>query len=101
VRAYKKTICADPDSCTSEHIPEPAEVVVQRYVRALWPKLKKVLTCREAVQVFVAELNRMAEKSFADSPSSGSSHVRKSDLPSYLMKLNLPVRAVLDSVANA
>jgi hypothetical protein len=64
VRNHAKTISADPDSCTTEHIKEPTEVVVCRYFHALWPKLSKVLKTHEAVEVFVAELRYKAETAF-------------------------------------
>jgi hypothetical protein len=100
VRAHEKTISAEPENCLDEQIPEPTDVVVRRYVHALWPRLSKVLTTRDSVQVFVAELNRMAEKSFADHPLLGSALPKSSDLPSYLMHLDLPVRAVEDNAAH-
>jgi hypothetical protein len=101
VRAHERKISAEPDSCTGEHISEPTEVVVNRYVRALWPKLSKVLTSPEAVRVFVAELNRMAERWFADGSFLDPSQAKTPKVPSYLRHLNLPVSAVLDNVAHA
>jgi hypothetical protein len=64
VRGHEKTISADPNNCTIEQIPDPTEVVVNRYVYALWPRLSRVLTTREAVQVFTVALHRIAERSF-------------------------------------
>jgi hypothetical protein len=100
VRSYEKTISADPDSCAIEQIKEPTEVVVRRYVHALWPRLSKVLATRDSVQVFIAELNRMAERSFADN-STVSSPAKSSDLPKYMRHLNIPVSPVLDYAAHA
>jgi hypothetical protein len=91
VRGYAKTNSTDPDSCAGEQIPEPTEVVVLRYVRAMWPRLSRVLTTPESVQVFIAELHRMAEKSFADRRSLGATPPKSSALPSYLRHLNLPL----------
>jgi hypothetical protein len=65
VRGHEKTTMADQKNCAIEQIQEPIDVVVRRYVRALWPRLSKILTTRESVQVFIAELDRTAEKSFA------------------------------------
>jgi hypothetical protein len=101
VRAHQKTISAESNSCAGEQIPEPAEVVVRRYVRALWPKLSRILTTPESIQMFITELRCTAEKSFADKSLSGSLAARGSGIPSYLMKLNLPAPAISDNVANA
>jgi len=92
---------ADQKNCANEQIPEATEVVVHRYVRALWPKLSRVLKTRESVQVFTAELLRISERSFAQDASLGSSPTKSSDLPSYLRHLNLPVSEVLDNAAFA
>jgi hypothetical protein len=59
---------------TEQIIPEPSDLVIGRYVRALWPKLMKTLTTPEAVEVFVAELRRLAENSMADEESSSPVH---------------------------
>jgi hypothetical protein len=99
VRGHDKTISADRDSCTGEQIPETNEVVVHRYARALWPKLRRILKTRESVQVFTAELLRLSERSFAEDASLGSSPTKRADLPSYLRNLNLPVSEVLDNAA--
>jgi hypothetical protein len=97
VRAYEKTIAAAQDNCSIEQIQETTEVVVHRYVRALWPRLSKVLTTGDSVRIFIAELNRMAEKSFADDRLLGSSPSTKSDIPSYLRHLGRPI--ALNNVA--
>jgi hypothetical protein len=55
----------DGKNSADEQISEPTEVAVRRYVRALWPRLTKVLTTSEAVEVFIVELRFTAEKSFA------------------------------------
>ena len=101
VRGHQKTTMSDQKNCANEQIPEATEVVVHRYVRALWPKLSRVLKTRESVQVFTAELLRISERSFAQDASLGSSPTKSSDLPSYLRHLNLPVSEVLDNAAFA
>jgi hypothetical protein len=75
-------------------------VVVRRYVRALWPRLCKVLTSREAVHVFIVELHHTAERSFADNRLLDSSPVKSPDGPSYLRHLNLPASAGVDNAAH-
>jgi hypothetical protein len=95
VRAYEKTISAD-DNCTSDQIPETNEMVVQRYVRALWPKLSRILKTRESVRLFTAELLRISEKSFAD-----PSPAKSSGIPSYLLHLNLPLSAASANAAHS
>lgn len=95
VRTHKKTL--SNDSCATEQIPAK---VIRNYVNAIWPRLRKVLETREAFDLFVAELHRKADASFADS-SSGSSPAKGSGIPSYLARLNLPVSAVSDNAAHA
>jgi hypothetical protein len=97
VRAHKKTISAEPESCATDQI----SVVVHRYVRALWPKLSRILKTRESVQLFTTELLRISERSFSENPLLGSPAAKSSGIPSYLRQLNLPVSAVLDHVATA
>jgi hypothetical protein len=98
VRGHEKTISADRDSCTGEQFKEPIEVAVRRYFHALWPRLSRILTTSDAVHVFIVELHRAAEKSFAQNWSAGYSSAKKSDPPSYLMHLDPPV--VQNSVAH-
>jgi hypothetical protein len=38
------------------------KVVVGRYLHGLWPKLSRVLTTREHVEIFIAALTNIAEK---------------------------------------
>jgi hypothetical protein len=38
---------------------QASNLVIQRYVRALWLKLMKALTTPEAMEIFVAELRRL------------------------------------------
>jgi hypothetical protein len=64
VRGYEKTLVADGENCTSEHIDEPTQVTVRRYLQGLWPRLSRVLTTRESLEVFITELRQTAEKSF-------------------------------------
>jgi hypothetical protein len=101
VRAHEKTISADRDSCASEQILETNEVVVQRYVRAIWPKLSRVLTTRASVQLFTVELLRVSERSFADHSLLDPSQPKIPEGPSYLRHLNLPVSAALNNVGHA
>jgi hypothetical protein len=101
VRGHEKTTMADQKNCAIEQIQEPIDVVVRRYVHALWPRLSKILTTRESVQLFIVELDRTAEKSFAQDASLGSSPTKTSDLSSYLRHLNLPVSEVLDNAAHS
>jgi hypothetical protein len=63
VRGYEKTTMSGGGNCAIEQT-EPTEVVVRRYVRALWPRLSRVLTTSEAVHIFIVELHRTAERSF-------------------------------------
>ena len=64
VRGYEKTIAAEGGNCTNEQIPEPTDVIVRRYFSSLWPRLSRILTTRESIEMFVAELRRTADKSF-------------------------------------
>jgi hypothetical protein len=64
VRGYEKTIAAEGGNCTSEQIPEPTDVIVRRYFSALWPRLSRILTTPESIEMFVVELRHTAEKSF-------------------------------------
>ena len=97
VRGYEKTIAAEGENCTSEQTPEPTDVVVRRYVHALWPRLSRVLTSSEAVHVFIVELHRTAERSFeANTRLLGSSSLRSSDLPIPPTHSDPPVASVPD-----
>jgi hypothetical protein len=87
--AHEKSLAQAPGNCLAEQILEPDEDI-RRYVRALWPKLSRLLNNRMAVEVFATELNRVAEKSFADKRSV-SSPAESFKIPSYLRHLDLPV----------
>jgi hypothetical protein len=63
VRGHEKTIAVKEGNCTTEQISEPDEVV-RRYCRGLWPKLSRVLTSNELVEVFVAALRLTANGTF-------------------------------------
>jgi hypothetical protein len=65
VRAHEKAVVRERGNCTTEQITEPAEVVARRYLQGLWPKLSRVLTTPDAVEVFVAELWNRAQAAFA------------------------------------
>jgi hypothetical protein len=64
VRAHEKAVAPGQENCTTEQIPEPREVTIHRYFRALWPKLSQTLTTPDAVEMFIAELRYKAEQSF-------------------------------------
>ena len=66
VRAHATTLAPQTVNCTSEHIPEPVETNFHKYLHALWPKLSRVLTSQESVELFIDELRRRAEKSFGN-----------------------------------
>ena len=73
VRAHEKTLNRDGENCATEQISEPIEVMVRRYLQGLWPRLSRVLTTREAVELFIAELRHTAEKSLGvDTQAPGS-----------------------------
>jgi hypothetical protein len=63
VRGHEKTNAVKEGNCTTEQISEPDEVV-RRYCRGLWPKLSRVLTSNELVEVFVAALRLTANGTF-------------------------------------
>jgi hypothetical protein len=75
VNAHEKTISQEAGNCptgaSEKH--EPMEVVVHRYLNGLWPKLSRVLTTREHVEMFIAALTNIAEKSFAAADESSNS----------------------------
>jgi len=64
VRGHEKTIAVNEGNCTTEQISEPDEAVVRRYCRGLWPKLSKVLTNTDLMEVFVGELRLTAKRTF-------------------------------------
>jgi hypothetical protein len=64
VRGHEKTIAGQEGNCTTEKISEPDEVVVRRYCRGLWPKLSKLLTNTDKMEIFVAELRLIANGTF-------------------------------------
>ena len=62
--------------------PDAAGLGRRRYVRAIWPRLRKVLRNDEEVELLVAELRLVAEKAFeSDDRSLSSSLPDSSDLP--------------------
>jgi len=65
VRAHAKTLSIERNNCLSEHITEPVEATVRRYLLGLWPRLSRVLTTPEGIEIFIIELRQIAEKSFA------------------------------------
>jgi hypothetical protein len=64
VRGYEKTLTAEGENRTTEQISEPTEVTVRRYLQGLWPRLSRILTTREAVELFIEELKHVSDKSF-------------------------------------
>lgn len=64
VRGHEKASTVQEGNCPSEQIPEPKDVVVRRYCRGLWPKLSKVLTNTDLMEIFVAELRLTAKGTF-------------------------------------
>ena len=82
VNAHEKTISEDVGNCpTGASKPEPAEVVVARYLNGLWPKLSRVLTTREHVAMFIAALTNITEKSFAANGESSNSPASEEPCP--------------------
>jgi hypothetical protein len=76
VNAHAKTIPGPAGNCpTGASKPEPADVVVRRYLDGLWPKLSRVLTTREHLELFIVELTQMAEESFGADVEVSSSTV--------------------------
>jgi hypothetical protein len=72
VRGHEKTITAQEGNCPTEQIPEPDELVVRRYCRGLWPRLSRVLTNADLVELFVTELWRTAENAFDPVPQNAA-----------------------------
>jgi hypothetical protein len=64
VRGHEKMMVRQEGNCPTEQIPEPDEVVVRRYCRGVWPRLSRVLTNADLVEIFVVELWRTAESAF-------------------------------------
>ena len=64
VRGYEKTITVEGENCANEQIPEPTEVYRPSVRYALWPRLSRILTTRESVEMFIGELRHIADKSF-------------------------------------
>jgi hypothetical protein len=64
VRNHEKALNTEGGNCASEQIPEPTDVIVRRYFSALWPRLSRILTTRESIELFIVELRHTAEKSF-------------------------------------
>ena len=78
VRTHEKTLNPDGENCATEQISEPPEVTVRRCFHALWPKLSRVLTTRESVELFITELRRTADKSFGVEAEASSSSLPSS-----------------------
>jgi hypothetical protein len=76
-----RLVCAHRDklepvgnSCLTEQIKEPVtEVTILRYLNSLWPKLSRVLTTRESVELFIMELRQRIDKSFGAVEQASSS----------------------------
>jgi hypothetical protein len=74
VRGHEKKLASEKN-CTAEQIVESTEVTVRRYLQGLWPRLSRVLTTREAVDLFIDALNRAAERSRTGNPGAASTSV--------------------------
>jgi hypothetical protein len=72
VRSHEKKVASEKN-CTTEQIVEPTAVTVRRYLQGLWPRLSRVLTTREAVDLFIDALQQAAEKSICTSLETPSS----------------------------
>jgi hypothetical protein len=81
VRAHKGTLAPKGLNCTTEQTQEPTEVVVGRLLNALWPKLSRVLTTHEAIEMFISELMQRADKSFGAVEQATSGSVTESPEP--------------------
>jgi hypothetical protein len=94
VKAHEKKISEGAGNCPfGASKPEAAEVVVGRYLNGLWPKLSRVLTTREHVEVFIAALRQTADKSLRvddqlPSQAVSSSALRTEPLRSSLTTLH-------------
>jgi hypothetical protein len=74
VFAHREKLEPVGNSCLTEQTKEPTEAAILRYLNGVWPKLSRVLKNRESVEIFITELRRRAEKSFAvdDQVTTGS-----------------------------
>lgn len=83
VNAHLKTIPGRAGNCPSgaSEMEEPTDVVVRRYLHGLWPKLSRVLSTPEHVEMFVVELTQMAEKSFGEDDESSNSPASEEPCP--------------------
>lgn len=70
-RAHEKTLVPQAN-CTAEQIPASTEVIVHKYFHALWPRLSKVLTTQESVELFICELRSRTDKLFSAAPPATS-----------------------------
>jgi hypothetical protein len=73
VRAYALSVSSGAASCLTGATDESIEAVVQRRVKALWPKLSQALRTPESVELFIVELRRTAERSLATDVNAASS----------------------------
>jgi hypothetical protein len=80
VRGHERAINSDEKNCTGEHIPEPVEITIRRYIKGLWPRLSRVLTTRDSIEMFIAILRQTADKSFGVDQESRSQPVSSSPL---------------------
>jgi hypothetical protein len=81
VLSHKKTLTPKSGNCATEQINEPTEIVVGRYLNALWPKLSRVLTTRKSVEIFVMELKKKADKRFGADEQAASSQTTDNEAP--------------------
>jgi hypothetical protein len=83
VNAHGKTIPGTVENCPSgaSKVHEPTDVVVHRYLQGLWPKLSRVITTHEHMEIFITALTNIAEKSFAAIDESSNSPALEGPCP--------------------
>lgn len=70
VRGHERTLIPQAVNCAAEQIPESTEVIVHKYLHALWPRMSRVLTNPESIELFIDELRSRAGKSCAEDAQS-------------------------------
>jgi hypothetical protein len=65
VAAYEHSLNPEPN-CTDGAIPESNDAAVRRLFAAVWPRLRRVLTSRQALDLFVGQLTAAYEQAAAD-----------------------------------
>lgn len=72
VRSHEQTLAPTGTNCPTGAI-ETIEVTILRQVRALWPRLSRMLTTPETVELFVSQLKRAADEAFGQGAGDVSS----------------------------